>query len=284
MGRLADSLTAEAPAARNLGSKVRPAGPGTAAQNGQPIPARSVFMCRFAAVAVLLCLCFAAPAPVARAQAGGVVSAPGPAALGSTAGTAANIPSDRPSDPRPIDGPEKNSNEWQVWAAGSIPIAVFRTDPEAKIWIAGGTYARVLTDAHGPGILRGRFEEGFEIDPLIEVDLPHHPVYAVGITPVLWKWDFMTRRRLSPYFEIAGGGLWGNHQVVPGTTTFQFMPSVAVGVNFPASRSGKYSWTADVRFFHVSNAGITQDNPGLNTIQIRIGFGVFTHPKPRPAI
>jgi len=219
------------------------------------------------------------PAPVAAAPASAADSAGGSPPTASSARAKRDPPGDPASDRRIVDGPEKRSNEWQVWFAGSDPFAAFRDDPTAKTWMAGATYGRVLTEAHGRGILRGRLEGGFEIDPLMSIDLPHRLVYAVGITPFLWKWDFVTRRRLSPYFEIAGGGLWGNHQVVPGTTTFNFMPSVAVGVNFPASRSGKYSWTADVRFFHISNGGITDDNPGLNTIQFRLGFGVFTHPR-----
>ena len=231
-------------------------------------------MYRIANVAVLSFVCFAAP----WAWAQGGTTAP---VVASTPVSASAL-SDPPSDTRVIDGPEKHSNEWQVWAAGSVPISGFPGDPKAKIWAAGGTYGRVLTNAHGPGIVRGRFEIGFEIDPLIEIDLPHHPDYAAGFTPWLWKWDFVTRRRLSPYFELAGGGLWGIHEVVPGTTAFNFMPSAGMGVNFPASRSGKYSWTVDVRYFHVSNAGITDDNPGLNTIQFRIGFGLFTHPARRP--
>jgi lipid A 3-O-deacylase len=249
-------------------------------------------MYKLAAVVVLLCLCFAASSAWAQAEGASSaaasnevgLAAAGSAAMGATAGTSTNSQGDSPGDTRRVDGPEKNSNEWLVWAAGAIPFTAFHSAPLAHIWSAGGTYGRVFTAAHGPGILRGRFEAAFEIDPLIEIELPHRPVYAAGFTPVVWKWDLVTRRRLSPYLQFSGGGLWGNHQVVAGTTTFNFMPSIGGGLNFPASRSGKYSWTADVRFFHISNAGITQYNPGLNTIQVRVGFGIFTHPKPRPAV
>jgi len=57
------------------------------------------------------------------------------------------------------------------------------------------------------------------------------------------------------------------------------MPGTAAGVSFPWGRSGKYSWTIDARFFHISNAGLTDYNPGLNTVELRIGFGFFSHPK-----
>jgi hypothetical protein len=31
-----------------------------------------------------------------------------------------------------------------------------------------------------------------------------------------------------------------------------------------------------VRFMHISNAGMTNLNPGINTIQFRLGFGRFS--------
>jgi hypothetical protein len=37
----------------------------------------------------------------------------------------------------------------------------------------------------------------------------------------------------------------------------------------------KHNWTAEVRFMHISNAGISNPNPGINTIQVRIGWGEF---------
>jgi len=30
-----------------------------------------------------------------------------------------------------------------------------------------------------------------------------------------------------------------------------------------------------VRYMHISNAGMTKPNPGITTIQVRIGFGAF---------
>jgi hypothetical protein len=37
----------------------------------------------------------------------------------------------------------------------------------------------------------------------------------------------------------------------------------------------KHDWTAEVRFMHISNAGLATPNPGINTIQVRIGWGAF---------
>jgi hypothetical protein len=38
----------------------------------------------------------------------------------------------------------------------------------------------------------------------------------------------------------------------------------------------KFNWSAEVRFMHISNAGIAAENPGINTLQVRVGVGMFT--------
>jgi hypothetical protein len=55
-----------------------------------------------------------------------------------------------------------------------------------------------------------------------------------------------------------------------------FTTSGALGLHFPRS---KYNWSAELRFMHISNAGLTSPNPGINTLQLRLGFGRFTKPK-----
>jgi hypothetical protein len=222
------------------------------------------------AAALLLCLC----AVNARAQ------APATTSVSSPSSPTAAAPQDtlHQSLP-PIDGPVKGSNVWEVWAGNAYPIRLFDDAPLAHVWTAGVTVGRVLTDEHGAGPLRGRFEWDFELVPVVEVYLPHHTVYSGGFDPVILRWDFVNRRRFSPYFEWYGGAIFSNHQVVPGTSTFNFTPGAAIGTSVPWGRSGKYSMTFDVRYFHISNAGITDYNPGINTIEVRVGFGQFTHPK-----
>jgi hypothetical protein len=37
-----------------------------------------------------------------------------------------------------------------------------------------------------------------------------------------------------------------------------------------------YNWSVEVRYMHISNAGLEEPNPGINTFQVRIGLGRFT--------
>ena len=55
-----------------------------------------------------------------------------------------------------------------------------------------------------------------------------------------------------------------------------FTTSGALGAHFLRS---KYNWSVEVRYMHISNAGISRPNPGINTIQVRLGFGMFTQPQ-----
>lgn len=250
---------------RDLADEVReqnaPAATGESPQCYNPSDFWRATLRALATAALLACLC----ALNGWAQAG--------------SGTSSPTGSDPKSDALPqVDGPEKGSNEWQVWVGGAYPINLSYA-PQGPVGTAGATYGRVLTDPRGPGFLRSRFEWAFEVVPVVEVFLPKYPVYGVGITPVVWKWNFVTRRRLSPYWEFAGGALFSNHRFVPGGTTFNFTASTAAGVTFPWGESGKYSWTVDVRCFHVSNAGLGDRDPGLNSIELRLGFGLFSHRK-----
>jgi hypothetical protein len=51
-----------------------------------------------------------------------------------------------------------------------------------------------------------------------------------------------------------------------------FSPSAALGTHILGA---KYNWTVDVRYLHISNAGLGDYNPGLNTVQVRLGVGRF---------
>jgi hypothetical protein len=100
--------------------------------------------------------------------------------------------------------------------------------------------------------------------------------YGLGLNPVGLKWNFAGRQSVTPYVELGGGLLFSNTQVPPGTSRVNFTTSGALGLHFLRS---KYNWSAEVRFMHISNAGLATPNPGINTIQVRLGFGRFTQPK-----
>jgi hypothetical protein len=173
-------------------------------------------------------------------------------------------------------GPERG-HEWEIWTgAGGDPIGTPKVTLGNGIWTAGARYGWILTDAHGPGLLRGRFEYAVDALPVVMVFQPGGKAYGFGFNPWVMKWNFETRHRVSPYIELGGGLLISTRQIPLGENNFNFTPSGAIGVNF---LRGKYHWSIDFRYFHVSDAQITPFNPGTDTFGFRIGFGEFVHAK-----
>jgi len=171
-------------------------------------------------------------------------------------------------------GPEAGENELQVWTGGGHGLNGSTSD--TGVWNVGFRYGWVLTDPIGPGPLRGRFEYAMDVVPVFLLTQRTGTAYGLGLNPFALKWNFVPRRGIVPYIDIGGGTLLSNTQVPPGTSRVNFTPSGAIGVHFLRS---KYNWSAEVRYMHISNAGLATPNPGINTIQVRIGVGLFTQPK-----
>ena len=167
-------------------------------------------------------------------------------------------------------GPEEGGNEVQVWAGGghSVPGGTRRTE----VFDAGLRYGWVITGPHWPGILRGRFEYVVDAVPAYLIVQPANTAYGVGFNPFGLKWNFERRGRLSPYLELGGGVVFSNHNVPTSTNKVNFTPGAALGTHILGE---KYNWSVEVRYLHISSAGLGAINPGLNTVQVRVGVGRF---------
>jgi hypothetical protein len=172
------------------------------------------------------------------------------------------------------DGPETDGNEIELWTAGGH--GTNGVTQHTGVWTAGFRYGWVITAPRGPGFLRGRFEYAVDAVPVFVVFQPTNTAFGAAINPVGLIWDFDTHGRVVPYLDLDGGALFSNTQVPAGTSRLNFTTAGAVGVHYLA---GKVNWTADVRFVHISNAGLRALNPGINTVQLRLGLGWFTHPR-----
>ena len=168
-------------------------------------------------------------------------------------------------------GPVEGGHEWQVWSSGGHGIQ--GSESGDGLWNVGLRYGLVLTAPHGPGLLRGRLEYAVDAVPLFMVFQRTNTAYGVGVNPFAFKWALATHGRVVPYLEIGGGTLFTNTKVPEGTSRINFTSSAALGLHFLHS---KHNISAEVRFMHISNAGLASPNPGINTIQFRLGFGRFS--------
>ena len=167
-------------------------------------------------------------------------------------------------------GPEQGGNEVEIWAGGGHSVSGGRGDTGA--FNAGLRYGWIITGPHLPGFLRGRFEYAVDAVPLFFVFQPANTAFGAGFDPIALKWNFVRHGRLSPYLELCGGTLFTNHDVPFGTNPVNFTDQAAFGVHILGAR---HNVSLELRYEHISNAGLATPNPGVNTVQVRLGAGRF---------
>jgi hypothetical protein len=166
--------------------------------------------------------------------------------------------------------PQSGDHEIQLWTGGGRSVAGGRSD--TGVWNVGLRYGWVLTDPHGPGFLKGRFEYAIDAVPVFLVVQPVNTAYGFGLNPFALKWNFVPHGSIMPYLELGGGTLFTTHDVPPSTSSVNFTSGAALGMHF---LRGTHNFSLEARYMHISNAGLGDLNPGINTVQVRLGFGVF---------
>ena len=166
--------------------------------------------------------------------------------------------------------PEDSSSEWQVWTGGGHGINGSQSG--TGVWNLGLRYGLILTSPYGPGFMKGQLEYAFDVVPAWAIVQKTGTVYGAGVNPFAFKWILSNPKKIKPFFQIEGGTLFTTRDVPEGTSQVNFTTSGGIGAHFLGER---HNFSAEVRFQHISNAGMSNPNPGINTIQVRIGFGAF---------
>jgi hypothetical protein len=174
---------------------------------------------------------------------------------------------------RAQDGPETGGKEETFWISGGHGTNG-RTQ-HTTVFHSGFRYGWVLTAPRGPGFLRGRFEYAIDVIPVNVFIQRTNTAFGIAANPLALVWNFETRGRFAPYIDLDGGVLLTNIPVPTGTSHFNFTSGGGIGTHI---LTGRFTWTADVRFVHTSNNNLVYPNPGMNTAQLRLGVGWFTHP------
>ena len=175
-----------------------------------------------------------------------------------------------PGSLRAQSGPEKGGTELELWTSGGHSVAGGRG--QTGIWNLGLRYGWILTDAHGPGFLKGRFEYAVDAVPAYLLFQRANTAYGVGLNPLNLRWNLSQRGSLVPYLELSGGVLFTTHDVPPHTSAVNFTPAAGAGVY---TLRKKYALAVELRYLHISDAGLSKLNPGINTVEVRLGLGKF---------
>ena len=141
---------------------------------------------------------------------------------------------------------------------------------DTTIFNAGVRWGFGLFDAG-----RGSFQYELEAIPIYFVRQPIQNSYGVSFTPFDVKYNFRRNAaHIIPFAELGGGVLISNHDVPSGTNAVNFTPQLGIGLHVPLGDK-RYHATLAMKYVHISNAGLSVPNPGLNTIQFRFGVGKF---------
>ena len=165
-----------------------------------------------------------------------------------------------------------NKGTWNigVWTGGGSGVSGTTSDTE--LWLTGIRFGKVLTSEHGSSFLRGRLEYTIEAIPAFFV-FQNSTVYGFDVTPVLLKWNFSSNRRWIPFFEAGAGMLLTSEDVPEKTFPFNFTPQAGFG--FHLLTSPKTAFTLSLKYMHISNGGLDRPNPGINSIQLLVGYHWF---------
>jgi Lipid A 3-O-deacylase (PagL) len=168
----------------------------------------------------------------------------------------------------------KGSNEFGLWAGGS-PDSVGNIEDRQLLLIAL-RYGRVLA-AWEPVTL----EYTLDIFPAAAMFEPDNvrrgssTIYGAGVSPFGLKLNFLPQSRLQPFIAGSVGFLYFQYDVpVPDTSRLNFTPEIGLGLQFFITPAN--ALTLGYKLHHISNAGISARNPGLNSHVIYAGYSFFT--------
>jgi lipid A 3-O-deacylase len=170
-----------------------------------------------------------------------------------------------------------------------------------KFFFAGAQVGKPISRVLHAGILSGQFEFGGNIIPFWQAytPAPHEQTFSYGgepytepvgggtytgvsLTPVIFRWNFLTRSpRFQPWFQAAGGLIYTTHKFPPdilvphgypgGTSVWNFSPQGGAGIHY--FLRSRRSIDLGVNAVHISSASLGDRNPGVNaSVQIQVGY------------
>jgi lipid A 3-O-deacylase len=199
--------------------------------------------------------------------------------------------------------PVAEVREAKSWEYG--PIANWGTGvgdrSDFKFFFAGAQVGKPISRVLHAGILSGQFELAGNIIPFWQAytPAPHEQTFSYGgepftepvgggtytgvsLTPVIFRWNFLTHwQRVQPWFQAAGGLIYTTHKFPPdilvphgypgGTSVWNFSPQGGVGMHY--FLRSKRSIDLGVNAVHISSASLGDRNPGVNaSVQIQVGY------------
>lgn len=170
-----------------------------------------------------------------------------------------------------LESPLNHTGTWDlsVWVREAVGNSANGDIGDAYVSMAGFSAGYVFAQPVKSGPMRSSLEYYFDIMPVFVLTKPQL-IYGAGLSPVGFKWNFAARRQ--PYLDFSLGGVLGTRDV-PAAKSSNLNFTVAADGGATIVRRPRSALTANVGFWHLSNAHMGLTNPSLNALQ----FGVAYH-------
>jgi lipid A 3-O-deacylase len=221
---------------------------------------------------------------------------------------AANAETPNTSSPTDADSPVAQVRSNKSWEYGPFVNGGMGTGNRDNFFFfrAGFQLSKIISRPLHTWPFPGQFEFGGNVMPLWQAytPAPHEAstictgtdgtvqpcevpfgggtYHGVSITPVIFRWNFLTgSRRIQPWFQAAGGLIYTTHKFPPdvlvphgtpgGTSVWNFSPQGGFGIHY-FTRAGR-SWDLGVNGVHISSASLGDRNPGVNaSVEAQLGY------------
>ena len=168
----------------------------------------------------------------------------------------------------------KGTNEFSLWAGGSPDS--FGNIEGRQMLLIRLRYESILAAWDWVSL-----EYTLDVFPAAVVFEPNavrtgsSTTYGAGLSPFGLKLRFAQQSWIKPFLAASVGFLYFEHDIpLPDTSRFNFTPEIGLGLDFFVTP--KTAITIGYKYHHMSNAGISSRNPGLNSNVIYGGFSFFT--------
>jgi Lipid A 3-O-deacylase (PagL) len=181
--------------------------------------------------------------------------------------------------PPPTASVERGNEELGLWGGASIGSATLigrRTNFDFDL--AALRYGRSLWRK---GIFR--FDWTADLVPVAFLTLDRarqgeppgrrESVYGAGISPLGFRLDFELSSWLRPYVAATGGLLYFTERIPPEGQKFNFTYDFGAGAQIFVLPDRAFS--LGYRYQHISNAGLSDSNPGFDSNVLYMGFSLF---------
>lgn len=156
-------------------------------------------------------------------------------------------------------------------SAGATYGVGLGSEEQHNLALISVSYGRMIGNVKGEGKwYRGNWELRAELFGGADVYSKNHAI--VGLTPHL-RYNFATGTRFSPYVDVGIGVSLTETREPDLGGSFQFNDQAIIGANYFVKDN--LGINIAIQYLHVSSAGISNPNKGINTVGCFLGVNWF---------